>query len=534
MTFKEKFVKAIYRLQLHVSEGLLVASVLLAALIFVFFIFVRSQKLPNLAEILPADDTYGFVSLSIEDYLKSAAKLPETSPFATSKLQIPFEYYLGGDYSKLDFIADDLGFAYVSEQPVLVFKIKSKKKALAYMKTNLMENEELTENDDAGPSIYSYPLSHPESFAFINNLLVMTPDIPTLELIVSASKGRLANVESTADYKNLRSRLPYYSSGFAYINLPKTRLHIAQAMAKAGINEPGFMEAVFQLFPAFGATINMSAEGWNLQTFTAVDKSRIGGKALFRYDTKYEQNLLPYLPDGFLFEWGGHNLKAQVFRMIDLLTNLHSGAALIFESGLQAAAERYFGEGIDLDTEVYPLLDGEFLYAYGNSFILILGLDEGEDVQAYKLRDLFARAYQYASNIQVEVELDGKKITETQAKLNPITQTELTYEGHSYARWTAGEQFVADIAILDGKAIISGNDKDLFNLLDAMDGRTAGRSLRDYGQLLSGSDEISILHTGLIPDGNILRAFFDGFTSFATTRKVFDDGIFTRHSLLFK
>ena len=522
--------KAIYKLQLYVSETLLAASVLLAILIFVFFVFVRTQKLPNLAAILPADATYGFATLSINDYLNSADNLPETSLFAPSNLQVPFEYYLGSDYSKLDFIGDDLGFAYVNEYPVFFFKIKSEKKAMNYMKTLLVEGETLTENAE----IYSYPVSHPAAFTFLKGLLVISPDTDVLKSIAAAAKGEVENVESTGDYKNLRTRLPYYSSGFAYLNLPKTRLHIAQAMAKTGINEPSFMEAVFQLFPAFGATVDMGAGIWRIQTFTAVDKSRIGGVALFKYDTKYEQNFLPYLPEGFLFEWGGHNLKAQTFRMMDLLNNLHSSAALLFESGLQAAADKYFGEGMDLAAEVYPLLDGEFLYAFNNSFVLMLELDEGENSQAYKLRDLFARTYRYKNEIPVEVEIDGQKISETRAELSPISQSEMNYEGRDYVQWKAGDTLVANIAILSDMVIITGNDKDFLSILDVKDGRGEGRSLRDYGQLLSGSDEISVLHTELIPEGNVLRAIFDGFTSFATTRKVFDDGIFTRHSLLFK
>lgn len=525
--FKERFVKAIYKMQLYVSESLLIASLLLAALIFVFFIYMRSQKLPDLAAILPAEDTFAFATFSIEAYLASADSLPPESPFAVSKLQIPFEYYLGSSPEALDFVDDKIGIAFVSEEPVVFFKIKSEKKALKYLKTLLIPDEELTEEKE----VYSYPLSHPFSFTFAGNLLAFSTEPEILEEILADNK----KISDTENYQNLRSRLQYFSSGFFYSNLPKTRLYIAQAFAKIGLNEPGFMESLFQIFSSFGGTITMSESGWNLETFTAVDKSRIENEAFFRYDTKYEQKLLTYLPENFLFEWGGHNVKAQVFRMIDLLNNLHSSAALIFESSIKALALQYLGEGVDLEKEIYPLLDGEYLFAMSpESVVLILEITAEESSEIYKLRDLFARTYQYKNERQVEVEIDGNKVTETQATLAPLDQIEKTYEGHSYVEWKASDKSFATIAIMDDKVILASNEKDLFDILDKMDGRIEKRSIRDYGQLLSGSDEISILHIELLPEGNILRNLLNGFKNFATTRKVFDDGIFTRHSLQFK
>lgn len=525
--FKEKIVKAAYKMQLYVSESLLIASVLLAVVIFAFFLYMRGQKLPDLASILPAEDTFAFATFSIEDYLASVDVLPEDSSFAPSKLQIPFEYYLGSTPEKLDFIDDKIGIAFVSEEPVVFFKVKSEKKALKYLETLLVPDEVLSQVDE----VYSYPISHPFSFTFAGNLLAFSTQPEILQEILSDNE----KVSDTENYQNLRSRLQYFSSVFFYSNLPKTRLYIAQAFAKIGLNEPGFMESLFQIFSSFGGTITMSESGWNLETFTAVDKSRIADHTFFRYDTKYEQKFLPYLPENFLFEWGGHNVKAQVFRIIDLLNNLHSSAALIFESSIKAMALEYLGEGVDLDHEIYPLLDGEYIFAMGaESNVLILELDPNENTEVHKLRDLFARTYQYKNERQVEVEVDGNKIMETQASLVPLTQTEKTYEGHPYVELKAGDKSFASIAILDDKVIFANAEKDLLDILDKMDGRTEKRSLRSLGQLLAGSDEISILHMELLPDGNILKELFKGFKNFATTRKVFDDGIFTRHSLQFK
>lgn len=505
------------------SESLFVTSLILTLFILVFFLYAHSKKLPDFAKFLPSEDTSAFLTFSMTDYNSSPVKITDAD-----LLQI----YFGTSADKLDFLADAAGLAYVKESPLVFFEISSQKKAMNFLKTLAIEGEQITEEN----GIHTYTQSHPFSFVFVDDMLAFSTNVEALAAIASTENEKIKN---TDEYSNLRSRLPYFSSAFFYVNLAKSRAQIAQAFAKIGINEPGYMEAVFQLFPTFGGTLEIQEDGFFVQTFTAADKSRIGGEALFRYETKYEQKFLPLLPDEYLFEWGGHNTKAQVFRMLDLLKNIHSSAALVFESAIRANVEKYFGKGINLDTEVYPLLDGEYLYAWNpvtpNSFMFMLELDEEESTTAYRLRDLFVNKYQYKREFQREVELpDGAKVTETAAELIPVSQIESKYDDHSFVVWKAGDKEIGAIAILDSMAIVADSQNNLKKVLDILDKKTEPRSLRDFGQLLSGSDEISVLHTDKIPEGNVLKKLFEGFKSFSTSRRVFDDGIFTRHSFLYK
>lgn len=524
---KKDFLK---KLELYLSESIFIAGILFFCVVMISFIYVKSNQIRDFSKYLPADETFAYAVFSIKDYTENSVKF--------EALQNIFNSYLGNDLSDLEFLGSDLAIAYVNEKPLFLLEIKSKKKTLEYMTSLKVENEELAQEDYSDSTMYSYPTSHPYKFTFLSDLLVFSNDIDAIKLSIDAAESGSHTVNKTANFQNLKSRLPYFSSAFFYVNLPKSRLHLVQIFAKMGIYEPGFLEPLLQLFPTFGATINIEDTGWYMETFTSVDKARLGGEALFKYETKYDTIFLSYSSRDFLFEWGGHNTKAQIFRIIDLLNNLHSSSALIFESAIQAVAEKYFGDGIILDTEIYPILDGEYFYGWtpdtDNSFTFLLELDSGESEIAYKLRDLFVRNFTYKKEVQKEVALpDGTLVTETQAEIQSLFQEEAKYNSQPYALWKVNDEILACIFILDNFVLIADDVETATKTLDIIKGTAQQRSL-SYRQILAGSDEIFILNTNMLPEENILNRLFEGFKSVASTRKVFDDGIFTRHSLLFE
>ncbi len=534
---KPKLKDILFKLELWFSEGLVAVSILFLVIITVFFGYVKIRQLTNIAKILPVEETYAFAIVSSPDYLETSAKFPEESPLSQKSILTSFTGFLGNNPEDLDWVGRDAGMAFVDEELVYFVRVRSKTKALKYFEGLVAEGEELAITKFEGSKIYSYPLSFPTKFAFYGNVLAISFSEEPLKLMADVKAGNSPSLRDDDNYSNVRSRLPYFSSGFIYSNLPQSRVYVAQIFAKLGISEPGYLEPIFQLFPAFGATIRMEEDAWYMETYTAVDKSRLDNEGLFRYDTKYEHKFLSYLDKEYLFMWGGHSVRAQVFRMIDLLKNLHSSASLVFESSIQASAEKYFGDGTNLEEEVYPLLDGEYLFAWNpvepKSFSFILGFDAEESSLAYRLKDLLVLNFKYSMEYAREIEINGEKMHETGAELVTITQEEKKYEGHLYYILKTDLPLAA-ISISDTYLVITDNEESLLSTLDIIDGRKEGSSLNQISSILSGSDEISLLNLELLSDDNSLKKILNGFQSVATTRKVFDDGIFTRHSLQFK
>lgn len=534
---KPKLKDILFKLELWFSEGLVAVSVLFLVIITVFFGYVKVRQLTNIAKILPVEETYAFAVISSPDYLSTAGKIPEDSPISQNAVLSTFTGFLGNDPSELNWIGRDAGMAFIDKELVYFVKVRSKTQALNYFESMTAEGEDLEITRFEGNRIYSYPLSFPTKFAFFGKTLAISFSEEPLKLMADVDAGNSPSLRDDENYSNVRSRLPYFSSGFVYSNLPQSRIYVAQIFAKLGISEPGYLEPIFQLFPAFGATIRMEDEAWYVETYTAVDKSRLDNEGLFRYDTKYDHKFLNYLDKNYLFMWGGHSVRAQVFRMIDLLKNLHSSASLVFESSFQASAEKYFGDGISLENEIYPLLDGEYLFAWNpvepKSFTFMLEFDEEESSLAHQLKDLYVLNHQFSNEFTREVEVAGQVLEETGAELVAITQEEKDYEGHSYYVLSADSPFAA-ISISNDYLVLTNDEESLLSTLDIIDGRKQGISMNQISPILSGSDEISLLNLELLPDDSSIKKILNGFQSVATTRKVFDDGIFTRHSLQFK
>lgn len=525
-----KFTNLVLKLEKWFSEGVLAVAVLLLAVIIGFFIYVRLTMLPNLAAILPAEQTYAYGVFSLSDYVNSKATLP--------MLTAPFEGFLKKPLNELDFIGDKVGMAFIDEKEVYFIKIKSQSKALDYFESIKASDEALKFDTFENKKIYFYEKSFPFKFAFFGGILALSYKDEPLKLMASVAHGKLENLKSTNNFSNVRSRLPYFSSGFFYANLPSSRLYIAQMFATLGVTEPGFLESIFQLFPSFGATVKMEANGWYLETFTAVDKSKIDNKGFFRYDSKYEHKFLSYLPNDYLFEWGGHSVKDQIFRMTDLLDSLHSSASLIFKSSIQAAAEKYFGKGTSLENDIYPILNDEYLFAWNpleaKKFTFLLELNPANSTIAYRLKDTFVMNYKYKNQYETQVTVDGKTFTETRADLSSLSQIEKKYDNKLYYLINAGDKTLAAIYIDDNFLLLTENEASLLSTLDIINGKKEGRSLNKFSSILTGSDELSLLNLSMLKDDNVLKTLLKDFQSVATTRKVFDDGIFTRHSLLFQ
>jgi len=519
------------RLKIWLVDGLLLCSILLLAIFMGIALYVRLNALANPAALLPAEETEGFLVLNREDYQATTA--PEMqSEFLSS--------VLGHPTSELTWLGRDLAFASINGNGVTFLQINSASGAQTFLDSLKTEGEEYTGDV---PQCY---VSLPTCFLFLDDFLILSTAPETLALFHEAqfSAPKLAD---SPDYQNVRGRLPSLTSGFAYINLQKARQEFIRYADSLGIEEPGFLESILQIFPAFGASLHMESTGWYVESFTAVDKAILNNEAYYHPTEKYEQTLLPWTQP-FAVEWGGQNAAAQLTRLREIFSQLNSTAELVFESSLESWLTEIFGsttltEPDFLVNRILPLLDEEYYLGYtpGDSFLALVQLEDTDEVQkAAQLKDLFAQNYR-----SKKTKTDAKG--ETRAELLPLTTSLLQHGDAEYYRFDADGQTIATVAFLEHLAIITSSEEILFATLDrqvdpkglraeasayGLSNRQSGRSLQDFMVLLPGSDEIFILNSAFLPKESILNALLSTFTHSASTRKLFDDGVYTRTSLL--
>lgn len=486
------------RLKAWLGEGLILVPTVLLLGFLLFTLSFRVDRLSDLVEILPLE-TEAFFVVNMNDFETSG------SPVDESYLQ----EFVGVPLDELTWFKRDLGVAWIDGNTVHFLEMESKAGAEDFFGT-LVEGEELT-SSSLDEDVRCYEIES-LCYLFSRNFLVFSTS-PEALAAVDAPGPKL---ESSEQYQNVRGRLGHLESGFIYVDLQTVQGLFPQSL---------FLQSVLEIFPAWGASVRMESEGWYAESFTAVNKDLIGG-AYFRPSEKYEQKFLRWTQN-FAWEWGGQDLASQTTRMQEIFSKLGSTGELIFTSSLNAQVKALFGEEVKLD-DYLTVLGGETYMGWTSpdEFLLILELEEEEDrLRAQELEGAFVHHYSFKNSYateQGEIKMEAMSLQEIPKE----------YEGTFYQLVVAGDEVLAAIAFTEEAVIGASTEKILQDTLDRRSGRQSGRSLEDFSVLLPGSNEIWILNSAFLPEGNILKTRLSTLTRLMSTRKIFDDGIFTRTSLL--
>lgn len=493
------------RLKAWLAEGLiLVPTVLLLGLIL-FTLGFRLGKLTNVAELLP-QETEAFFMLNREDYLASGS--PMQSPVLS-------EFY-GTSLNDLDWIGRDMGLAKIDGHTVSMLQVKSKENAAAFF-TTLFPNSKPVENV-LNEEVYCFE-AEALCYRFERNLLFSSSSPEALSKLAGKT-----TVEDAASYQNMRSRLSHLGSAFIYVDLQKNQKEFLAWLSEQGIREPLLLESLLTLFPAWGASIRMEQEQWIMESFTAVSKELIDG-AYFHPTERYEQQFLPWTRS-FAWEWGAQDLAAQVERLREIFTSWGESSEVIFASSIQQLTAAMLRVGTVEDW--MTLLDGESYFGFSSpqEFLFIVELNEMKDAQT--VQSLKTQMLQNAQYKTTFTENNG----EEKAEWHVLSEYKKTYHDQNYTLCMVGEELAFALAITSEAVIVAGTEELLLNTLDAQMGLSTGRDLSEIEVLLPGSDEIWIFNGAFLPEEHILKSPLSTLTRLMSTRKIFDDGIFSRTSLL--
>lgn len=502
--------KAKWNFIAELPKGLFLASILLLAWLVIFAMVVRWNALPNMAELLPGEETEAFWILDKADLKDSGIQLPaEQSTF------------MGTPLTELNWI-NRFGEAWVDGRDLAFVEVNSKSDAEDFL-DSLKAPDETYKETAVGPSvwstIYCYSQSQPYCFTWVGNLLFVGGEEDLLLAIQETAIGVRSSLESESKYQNVRGRLAHWNSGFYYIDL--------QASSSRFLDEFGAASALLELFPSMGGALSYQAldgeKAYLSESFLGVDKTLLGGEAFYHSEAPYPQKILPWTSEGLAWEWGGQNLYAEWERMGEILNSISPASGVVWEAQTNTTLSEWFGEDFDFKTELAPLLNEEQYFGFtpGGDFLFIAELETGEAKQVDALKDRLGNNLEFAvtsTNEKGETVAELLKPTVELVKRNET----LTYE------FKVNDEVKLSVVILNNAVILSNSSELALSTLDRALGHTESRNLQELEGLLAGSDEVLILHCPLLPDGNILKTLGGGFESILSTRKLFDDGVFTR------
>lgn len=494
---------SVKRVLSYASESIFVVALVMVTLLVSIGTFVRMNRLTNVAQFLP-ENTHAFVVVNAEDYLESVETLPNL-----------FEDFLGQSLEELPWFKRDLALAWIDDEVLQFVEVNSKPQAKIFMDSLMIEDEVMISHQD----YKCYEVSQPSCYTFRGHFLVIGPS--------EALEGLEPGLEADPNYQNVRNRLPYDTSLFAYVNADLVRQDFLTSLGEMSIWEPGYLESVLQIFPAYGIAVKMTPEEWTSESFIPVDKSVLGGAAFFHPKVKYHGDLAQFAPEGFQFEWSGTELHSQYITLMSHLEKLNSAASIVLGEEIQSIWAKHFGaaslEGFG------PILDQEQLIAWtpNESMIWMLEIDNEEDrALALSLKDYFLASYKHSEPITNE---KGEVLAQNQA----LDASKVDYKGDSYIQITANGVPRYFLAVLDDLAIASNNSEYFFETLDRWNGRADLRDLSQIRPVLLGADQSLRLDMTIYPESHIINLLLPGVETWINSTKTFDDGIYSRSILLY-
>jgi hypothetical protein len=549
-----------------IRGGLLILIGLFALSFIGWFLFGKVFRAQNLAEILPAEDSVMLVEVNVDgqsgqvkqfyDLMKSYPVYQKEGLLSLMNLVLPVDF--GKEIEP--WLGRKIGFGLLASSKKgefeRVFFVESRNHdlTLEFMKSQALRTakEELTTEDYNGKKIYGYTLSNLFAFTFMDNYLVVAENAETLKSVID--KSSVSNLNDSEVYRRVANNLPQGSLVFAYANFGKLFDVLSANESFVAKKGQDFMSLrpYLSLFEAGGLTVFADKGKFVVQTYTGLNKNEIAEKGFITYPEKYQGDLLAIAPQEPIMLLAGHDLNSEIQSLEGLFISSTKSNTVLFDGLLEAQKDIYFGKGISLKNDIYPLFTGEYLFAVEGSydkpeFTLILDLPNGnKDVpKLEKLVSAFVETSGlFTPHVKDVVLPDGTKGQEIIASPEQVERYEEKYNEYTINNIRLGETgWSIYYLVSDGKAVFATRKDKLAQIIDRIDGKQPASLVTTdyYGKIvqpiLRTADEITIVNIGAITeklglnDNKALGPYLLPFSNLTAAKNYFTDGISTIYML---
>jgi len=534
-------------------------------LLFVIFYTVSRVFRPiDFAEMLPKDSTIALMQINVNSgheqvrrFYNSLNKYEAFHPNSIENI-LNETFDIDYDIEVKPWLNRQVGFAIIKnpqsegEYDMLYFvETRDIAATKEFMKSRGLESQEdyLLDEEYKGEKIYHHALSQSFNFAFLNNYLVLAENLDAVKQVINSMKSSELKLVEDPDYQKVSQNLPITTLTFAYLDVSKLVQYLKQNeefMSEKGRELLAF-EPFLKIYNAYGFTGMIENNNLAMQSFTAVDKAYLDGQDLLNFDSKFKAEFLTMLPSDVKAYAGGLNLTKQFHRYSEIFGVGGEVSYLIFEGALRALKSEYFGDEIDLEEDLFPLLQKEYLLAVtgdeqDQATTIILGLKDPvrDKDKINNIAESFIRKSALLAPKVVEVELeDGTKAEEIVTSEVTIEKTEEEYHGYSINSLDVGSPgWGVYYILLDDKLVITTKLETMKQIIDLfIDSSGNFRStdvFRDnVSPVMRTSDEILFFDVayllknfvGELPEG--FEPYSEPFSHISIGKNYFKDGIST-------
>jgi len=533
--------------------ALMGAGLLLLVALFVSMAwFTFSNR--SVTYLLPAEKTIAVFEL--ED-LTLPPRLKQETVLDLLGLSAMAKATFGLDASTLQSKLSDgrLGLALLDDgtpqnKPLLFMHVVHRGKALKYLESLSLPDENLTLNGDKNNLIYSYPKGQAFVFGFVGPYLFVAKEAETIKMIQQVDQKKLPSLESDANVQKSLSNLPKKTWARGYLNLKALSFGADSRLGQT-------VAPLATLLDHLTFTVRKEYNGFHFNTLLSMAPDALAlkkgavAKARFTYslaDTLGSKALAGYI--------GGSDLSAEWQNTLESLSQMNPTYGIILEGILRAQTNKIFGEEVSLSDDLYPLFEGEYALAFEN-------LDKGQlgvklilkhtdrafaDIKLKKLQAGFRMlAAQFSPRVKSVTLPDGTESKEMVADASRLKETDETYQGSDlHCLEVADSPMGFCTAITDDLVILGNNLASIKETIDlTITPKFALSQSQSFRQSLSNlsavSDEISFFDLGNAlpllsqwPATALVSNMLDPFQALTWVKHTFTDGVATEGYLLLK
>ena len=541
-----------------------ILMIILGAFLVVFilgFLYFKLFRVPELAKVLPAEETIGFMEVNIDplnSQVKDIAELfGQHEAFQKGNLIQQINAYLDLDYvvDIEPFIGRQLGIAFLetkNSSPVVFVDVKDKNLALNFYKEQLNGGVE-PEIEPLGYKNDVYSSKADVYMTFVKSYMVLSTDKSSIELI--ADENSSLKLSRDFDYISVSNNLPLTRVAYYYCNPTKAYKNFSELLVEV-FPDTSKLELLTNFIDSFkgsGGTFTVDDESLVVQTFTSVDKDRFKDKKFMHYNKKFQADLIKLIENDALFYTGSYDLKNQIERMSEIFNDLHPQTQEIIEGLIASQIEKYFGEEISLKDDIFEIFDNEYAFSVhgtpeSKQYKLILNLTEKQkDRESINkiMKEFVKLSAVYAPKVVDVVLPDGSQGQEIVANPEEIEELTEKYEGYTINIIKVGNKpWGISYAFVDDKAIISSNINLIKESIDLMDNDSTSleksyKYKNGFNQVIGVSDEITTMDVESLINSKkdtigIFYKYVEPFESAISMKNYFDDGIYSLHFLKVK
>ena len=201
-------------------------------------------------------------------------------------------------------------------------------------------------------------VEQPFTYATFNHFVVLASDDETMKDAIDAWKGKKSLAQDDTFIK-AQGSLPVERIGFAYVDYAQIigLAKMAMISGMAGPSTPGMDQLLSQAeaFQAVAFSLGFTPNGVRMDTVIVYDPAKLPEEALQAGPSS--NKILDRAPANAILYIPGMNLGTSMQTGLDLLRQSDPSTAEELDSALQTLREQL---GLDLEEELFPLLDGEF------------------------------------------------------------------------------------------------------------------------------------------------------------------------------